>query len=402
VQQPEYDIVTVGGGVAGASLALRMAAEGARVLVLESSTQFRDRVRGEWLAPWGTAEARAIGLSEVLERAGAHELPSLAGRGGKPQPQRTPNGDVAMTFYHPRFQDELVDAAIAAGAGVIRGARVTDVTAGPSASVTYTVDGDTRQVSARLVVGADGRSSIVRGLIEGDMRTHRSARLLTGVRVGNVRGDETLGYFILREDIAGVASLFPQGEGFARAYVFHEGDDPTSYHGEAGFERFVEVAMESGIPEDVIGGATPEGPLAAFVADDSWVEHPAADGVALIGDAAALSDPTWGMGLALAFRDVRVLSDQLLASDDWNAAVHAYATEHDRHYSAIRTAENWHAELLLTAGPQAEARRRKAQRNWGADPSRMVDMIGRGPEADISEEARLRFFGEDAEAVPLG
>jgi flavin-dependent dehydrogenase len=48
-----YDIVTVGGGLGGSALAKAMAEHGARVLVLESETQFRDRVRGESMLPWG-------------------------------------------------------------------------------------------------------------------------------------------------------------------------------------------------------------------------------------------------------------------------------------------------------------------------------------------------------------
>ena len=42
-----YDIVTVGGGLGGASLARSMALEGRSVLVLERETEFKDRVRGE-------------------------------------------------------------------------------------------------------------------------------------------------------------------------------------------------------------------------------------------------------------------------------------------------------------------------------------------------------------------
>jgi 2-polyprenyl-6-methoxyphenol hydroxylase-like FAD-dependent oxidoreductase len=47
------------------------------------------------------------------------------------------------------------------------------------------------------------------------------------------------------------------------------------------------------------------GPLATFDATDNWVEHPYANGVAPIGDAASTSDPTWGQGMSLALRDVR-------------------------------------------------------------------------------------------------
>jgi flavin-dependent dehydrogenase len=43
----EYDVITVGGGLAGAGLAKVLAERGVRVLVIEREIAFRDRVRGE-------------------------------------------------------------------------------------------------------------------------------------------------------------------------------------------------------------------------------------------------------------------------------------------------------------------------------------------------------------------
>jgi hypothetical protein len=51
-----YDLVIIGGGIAGSSLACSMAKAGARVLLLESEIEVRDRVRGEILCPWGVAD----------------------------------------------------------------------------------------------------------------------------------------------------------------------------------------------------------------------------------------------------------------------------------------------------------------------------------------------------------
>jgi flavin-dependent dehydrogenase len=46
-----YDIITVGGGIAASALARAMAERGAKVLVLERETQFKDRVPGEGVTP---------------------------------------------------------------------------------------------------------------------------------------------------------------------------------------------------------------------------------------------------------------------------------------------------------------------------------------------------------------
>jgi menaquinone-9 beta-reductase len=59
MNKQDYDLITVGGGLAGSALAIAMAKHGARVLVIEREEAFKDRVRGEGITPWGVAEAQA-------------------------------------------------------------------------------------------------------------------------------------------------------------------------------------------------------------------------------------------------------------------------------------------------------------------------------------------------------
>jgi choline dehydrogenase-like flavoprotein len=59
----DYDVITVGGGLGGSALAKVLAEHGARVLVVKRERQFSDRIHGEWIAPWGVAEAQRIGFT---------------------------------------------------------------------------------------------------------------------------------------------------------------------------------------------------------------------------------------------------------------------------------------------------------------------------------------------------
>ena len=70
----KFDVITVGGGVGGAALAWALAREGIRVLVLERESEFRDRVRGEGILPWGVNEARDLGIYEILVNGGARPI----------------------------------------------------------------------------------------------------------------------------------------------------------------------------------------------------------------------------------------------------------------------------------------------------------------------------------------
>ncbi|MCH8949395.1 MAG: FAD-dependent monooxygenase, partial [Chloroflexi bacterium] len=149
------------------------------------------------------------------------------------------------------------------------------------------------------------------------------------------------------------------------------------------------------VPAELFEKARPQGPLATFDGADTWVDHPYKDGVALIGDAAASSDATWGQGLSLTTRDVRVLTDELKSTGDWDAAGHAYAKEHDRYFGVTHLVSNWMSELFYTAGPEADERRAKAMPLIAQDGSRIPDAHFSGPDMVVDESSRRRMFGEE-------
>ena len=70
LSQEKYDVVIIGGGIAGNALATVLARTGRAVLVLERSTVYRDKVRGEVFHARGVAEAQRLGIYETLMRSG--------------------------------------------------------------------------------------------------------------------------------------------------------------------------------------------------------------------------------------------------------------------------------------------------------------------------------------------
>jgi flavin-dependent dehydrogenase len=161
----DFDLITVGGGLGGSLLAKNMAESSARVLVIERERQFSDRIRGEWIAPWGVAEAQRIGIYDTLLERCAHELSNCETMGmGPPRDLRTTTLQHlhALALHHPAMQEALIEAARTAGAQVWRGAAVRAVRPGEPPVVLVEHDGRFRELKARLVFYADGRSSMSR------------------------------------------------------------------------------------------------------------------------------------------------------------------------------------------------------------------------------------------------
>jgi 2-polyprenyl-6-methoxyphenol hydroxylase-like FAD-dependent oxidoreductase len=145
---------------------------------------------------------------------------------------------------------------------------------------------------------------------------------------------------------------------------------------------------------DTFTNAKSIGPLAAFDAGYMWVDHPYRDGVALIGEAAAVSDPSFGQGMSLSLRDARVLRDALIADSDWDRAANSYADQHDKYFQAMHTVCCWFRSLFQEQGPAADARRQKAMPNLATDMTRIPDHLFSGPDLPVDETVRARFFGE--------
>jgi len=396
-----YDLVIVGGGLAGAALGMAMVKEGARVLVLERETQFKDRVRGESMASWGTAEARELGIHELMRDAGGCDIrywDTYAGpmpRNRRDLPAMTKQKAPSVTFYHPEMQEALLRAAAEAGVEVRRKVSVTGVTPVNDGSPRVTVEeeGRTSEIPARMVIGADGRTSATRRWAGFSVNRDGERLLIAGVLLDGTQMDTDA--IIHVQGFGQLIILAPLQSGRVRAYfAYHKDVGVERLTGEAALPRFIEHSVRTGAQAAWYEGARAIGPLATFEGADVWVGHPYRDGVALIGDAAASSDPSFGQGLSLTLRDVRVLRDALRSHDDWNAAGHAYAAEHDRYFGTLRTFEDWFTMLFMEVGPEADARRGRVMPRFMADPELLPPVLFSGPDYTLDEALRQRVFGE--------
>src|SRR5688500_3705454 len=166
----EYDVIVVGGGIAGASAAYALARVGTSVLVLERTDAHEDRVRGEGMSPWGVTEAERLGVAEVMISAGGSFATHVGVYDEAWDAATVDRTDLTLFGVrgflhvgHPDACDALCSAADGADAVVARGIDVTSIEPGSRPEVAYRDrDGVEHHARCRLVVGADGRSSFVR------------------------------------------------------------------------------------------------------------------------------------------------------------------------------------------------------------------------------------------------
>ena len=392
---PSYDIITVGGGIAASSLAKAMAERGARVLVLEREKQFKDRVRGEAIVCWGVAEANELGVSGLLREKCGHDVPFVeAGSGLRDFRTTTPQRLPVLSFRHQVMQETLLAAAENAGAEVRRGVSVEHIESGTQPAVILNGHSHER-ITARLVVAADGRGSAARKWVGFPVCEQVNGYYMAGVLLTNVHASRETMYFVFNPELGSCAGLIPQaGEG-SRAYFMYPKTMDYRLQGEAMLNLFIRECAKAYAPmADYYADAKSIGPLASFDVSDSWVEHPYRDGVALVGDAACTSDPTYGQGLSFALRAARVLRDELSNNSDWDAAAHRYAEQHQRYFRACHTVEGWSRTIFQDPSPEAAALRARAMPLIAEDPTRVPDHIFSGPDLPLNEQVRARFFGE--------
>jgi 2-polyprenyl-6-methoxyphenol hydroxylase-like FAD-dependent oxidoreductase len=397
----EYDIIVVGGGLAGAVAARKLAETGRRILVLERETSFRDRVRGEQMHPWGGAVARRLGIRDELlaSRCGHDARFNNVYVMGHQTSHRdlhatTPYGGIGVTtFHHPEMQELFLTAAGAAGATVRRGAGVLSIAGGESPLVTFTDTAGTHSASARIVIGADGRTSKVRTWA--GFETHRDPERLRIAGALLHRTPAPIDGLHMCVAPQGNMLLCPLGDGRARAYFIYDIGvaGRRGLSGKDQVDEFLRSCRATGAPAEWLDGVMLAPPLADFEGAAQWVEHPYRDGIVLVGDAAATLDPSFGAGLSKVLLDIEHLLEALGSSDDRDTALAAYAASHDRHYRILHDLEAWLTTLLWSRGPAADERRHRVMPRFDIGDPALPD-LQLGPDGPHDPAARRLMLGE--------
>jgi 2-polyprenyl-6-methoxyphenol hydroxylase-like FAD-dependent oxidoreductase len=270
---------------------------------------------------------------------------------------------------HPQACEALSAAAAAAGAQILRGVENAKVELGRAPIVRYSLNEAAYAARCRLVVGADGRESAVRRQVEITLHATQPRLLMAGMLVEDLRGWPEEHITIGTEGDL-VFFIVPQAAGRTRLYLLRSCSQPRRFVGPAGPRTFLDSFRFTCIPEsDGIVQSRPAGPCATYPMRDTWTDSPVGDGWVLIGDAAGYSDPHIGQGLSVALRDVRVLSELLLTSDDWSpGALQPYVEERAERLRRLRFCNAIATTLRGEFGDEPRERRRRARALMQAEP----------------------------------
>jgi 2-polyprenyl-6-methoxyphenol hydroxylase-like FAD-dependent oxidoreductase len=400
------DVVIVGAGIAGSALAIALARSGSSVILLEKSTVHVDRVRGEFIVPWGVAEARTLGILDLLEGAGAnYTVRSIPyGEGLSPEDARqftiqmdqmVPGVQGALNLGHPRICDVLNRAAVAAGAMLVRGVGRIEVRAGLPARISFVSDKAVHTLSARIIVGADGRGSTVARQAGFQRLSDPVHHILTGLLVDgavewpqdeqSIGVDGDVGFYI-----------FPQGGGRVRLYAAHGLDQHNRFAGHGAIDRFLQAFERPSLPcGSAFARATPAGPCHGYPNNDVWIDKPVVPGIVLIGDAAGHNDPSGGQGISIALKDARLVSEAFRASHDWSPGVLAdYVWQRREQMNRLRFATRLMAIYRMEFTEDARLRRSRGRERMAADPELALPFVAlqKGPLAVPREAFSQRVW----------
>jgi menaquinone-9 beta-reductase len=313
-------VVVVGGRVAGALTAARLARDGLRILVLDSSEVTSGTISTHFFR--GDGLVRSLAELDVLDEVLATGAPPLRaqrfyinGTANAERDAAQEPGDVGYCLSVRRGTlDPLLARRVAALPGVTwRGRRRVVDLLWDGDAVTGVRDVTGTEHRARLVVGADGRRSTIARIVCSPLEQHSDGSrfmgylYLTGWR--SPHGEPEAEFSVVDNEIAYV---FPSDGGTACVALSVAAGRAPAQSGDG--ERWLrERLREHQAFGPRVETAQVAGRLVRSPPTADYVRRAAGPGWALVGDASAHQDPWSGFGMDTAARHAEALATAVAA-----------------------------------------------------------------------------------------
>lgn len=311
----DAEVLIVGAGPAGSTLAFYLARAGVDVLLVDRARFPRDKPCSEYLSPQASRLlhelqaldaiedgpfARLTGMRVVAPDGSAFEGSFAAVRDFRAF------SDYGLAVRRPRLDAILLDRARAAGARVLEGLDVRDlVREGGAVAGVEARDGERRvTLLAPVTVGADGLRSVVARRARLGRHGRWPRRMAFVSHAAGVRLDGDVGEMHVFP--GGYAGFAPVGGGLTNLALVVPADHAVDTRGDATAFMRRGFASRPALARRLDGAEWEES--ARAVGPFNWRAPTAwAPGMALVGDAADFFDPFTGEGIYAAMRSAELL-----------------------------------------------------------------------------------------------
>ena len=331
-----YDVLVVGGRVAGAATAMLLARAGARVALIERAAYGSDTVSTHGLRRAGVLQLSRWGLLDELAGTPPIRCTTFHYTDREPEEVAIRASGGVDALYAPRRQlldRVLVDAAAAACVQVRHETAVTALLHDEHGRVNGVRVRDhtrrTEDLRAGITVGADGiRSSVAAATGAPVVRRGQSRSAILYRYYSNVRA---AGYEFAYAAGSG-AGLIPTNDGLTCVFVA-----PTPARMRALRRGGTEQAFATLLAETStdlayrVFAARAADRIHGWAGAAGFVRRSYGPGWALVGDAGYYKDPITTHGITDALRDAELLSDALTGGAD----LESYQATRDRLSSAL-------------------------------------------------------------------
>jgi len=332
-----YDVIIVGARCAGSPTAMLLARKGYRVLVVDRATFPSDTVSTHVVHPLGVAALARWGLIDRLTVTGCPPIHTYTFDFGPFTIAGSPGTSYAPVAYCARrtvLDKLLVDAAAEAGAEIREGFTVEEVLIEDERVVGIkgrSKGGEAMTERARLVIGADGRYSVVAEAVRPEQYNERPPLLAA--------------YYTYWSDLpidGRFETYIRARRGFAAAPTHdgltltvggwpHAEFETNKKDVEGNFLKMFDLAPE--FAERVRGAKR----AARFAggAVTNYFRKPYGPGWTLVGDAGYNKDPITAQGISDAFRDAEhcamALDQTFTGARSFDDAMSEWQRARDRH-----------------------------------------------------------------------
>ena len=355
-----YDLIVVGAGPGGSSVAYYAARSGLNVLLLDRQEFPRDKPCGDGLMPHAAEEVSLMGLGDWLEESphgkfsGFTIYTKTAHLRQKVPP--TLHGPHGYVIKREETDAKILERAKEAGAEFRSGVRATSLVRnfnGAVAGIEATENGEQLRFDAPLVVAADG----VGGFAAEGMKAHQNA-VARRQYFKNVNGpDQEHLHLFISEDLnrvgAGYGWVFYFGDGSANvgAGVSTRSLEKSGRNLKDYFDRFLEEPEIARWLRD----AEPDGPPKSWsLKMGMWGAKRYAQGLLMVGDAGSMIHPISGEGVGYALESGRLAASwahEAHTRDDFSSSL---LSGYEKQLKRQRAKEHYAGHALVNLVPNLE------------------------------------------------